>query len=374
MSDSIKPLNVGLIGCGIIARRAYVPFSQESQTAFNIVACCDAREEVAQELAKDFSIPTVYATVEELLADPQIDVILNLTHPAGHAPINLQALEAGKHTYCEKPFALTLEEGQAVLDLAEAKGLKVGCAPDTVLGPGTQTVRKLIEDGAIGKPLSARVQMASAGVEHWHGNSEFYYKVGGGPLLDMGPYYLSFLIQALGPIKSVQGRATCGFDERVIRCEPLKGQIIKVETPTLYTGLIEMQCGVMVQMLFSFDHCYGQQTDNIPEIFGTAGSLRGTDPNCFDQVPQVSTAYAGKEFKDQSIPFEYTQGRGLGLVDLVESIQEGREPRCSGAIAQHVLEVMLAFHESERTRATVEIKSTCEQSEAMPLTGLKSLI
>lgn len=374
MSESIQPLKVGLIGCGIIARNAYLPFSQDQQTAYEIVACCDARQDVAQELAKDLSIPTVYATVEELLADANIDVVLNLTHPAGHAPINLQALEAGKHVYCEKPFALTLEEGQAVLDLAAAKGLKVGCAPDTVLGPGTQTVRKLIEEGAIGRPLSARVQMASPGVEHWHGNPEFYYKVGGGPLLDMGPYYLSFLIQALGPIKSVQGRATCGFDERPIRCEPLEGQIMKVETPTLYTGSIEMQCGVIVQLLFSFDHCYGQHSDNIPEVFGSAGALRCTDPNCFDQVPQLNSAYASHDFKDQAIPFEYTGGRGMGLVDLAESIQEGREPRCSGAIAQHALEAMLAFHESERTGATVEMKSTCQQPEAMPLAGLKSLV
>jgi len=155
-----------------------------------------------------------------------------------------------------------------VLDLAKRKGLQVGCAPDTVLGPGTQTVRQLIEEGAIGRPLSARIQMASPGVEHWHTNPEFYYQAGGGPLLDMGPYYLSFLIQVFGPIKSVQGRATRGFDERVIRCQPLEGQIIKVETATHYVGSLETHSGVIVQVMFSFDHCYGQQSDNIPEVFG----------------------------------------------------------------------------------------------------------
>ncbi|MGJ8638481.1 MAG: Gfo/Idh/MocA family protein [Opitutaceae bacterium] len=370
MSRSLK---VGLVGCGIIARNAYLPFSNDSQTAYEIVACCDSRVEVAEQLAKDFNIPKVYPTVEELLADPSIDVVLNLTHPAGHAPINILGLKAGKHVYCEKPFALTVEEGAEVLKVAKEAGLAVGCAPDTVLGAGTQTIRKLIDDGAIGRPLSARVHMACPGHEHWHANPEFYYKPGGGPLLDMGPYYLSFLVQVFGPIKSVQGRVVRGFDERPIRCEPLKGQMMQVETPTLYTGSIETESGVIVQALFSFDHCYGQQSDNIPEVFGTEGALRGTDPNCFDQVPQLNKEYAGNEFTDQEIPFTYTGGRGLGLVDMVESIGEGRAPRCSGAIAQHVLEVMLAFHESERIGGTVEIESTCEKPLAMPVDGLAGL-
>jgi len=368
-----EPLKVGLVGCGIIARNAYVPFSKDAQTAFEIVACCDVRQEVAAALAKDFEIPQVYSSIEALLGDKEIDVILNLTHPAAHAPINMQALQAGKHVYCEKPFALSVEEGEDVLALANNKDLKVGCAPDTVLGPGTQTIRKMIDDGAIGRPLSVRLQMASPGVEHWHTNPEFYYQVGGGPLLDMGPYYLSLLVQTLGPVRSVQGRATRGFNERPIRCQPLEGKVMQVETPTLYTGSLETVSGVIVQILFSFDHCYGQQSDNIPEFFGTIGAIRGTDPNLFDQVPQLSNTFASSDFVDHIVPFDYKGGRGLGLVDMIEAIREGREPRCSGAVAQHVLEVILAFHESERTGATVEIKSTCKRPLPMAADGLADL-
>ena len=368
-----KAINVGLIGCGVIARNAYLPFSQSAQNAYEVVACSDMREAVAQELAKEFSIPTVYSSTEELLADPEIDLVLNCTHPAGHAPVNMQALRAGKHVYCEKPFALTVAEGQQVLDLANEKGLMVGCAPDTVLGPGTQTIRRMIDDGAIGRPLSARMQMVSPGPETWHSNPEFYYKEGGGPFLDMGPYYLSLLVQTLGPIKSVQGRATRGFDERPVRCQPLEGQMMQVEVPTLYTGSLETQSGVIVQLLFSFDHCYGQQGDNIPEFVGTAGAIRGTDPNCFDQIPQLSTKFGSCEFIDQTVPYTYVGGRGLGLVDMVEAIQEAREPRCSGNIAQHILETMLAFHESEISGKTIEIQSTCRRPLPMPTNGLDGL-
>lgn len=367
-------MRVGLIGCGDIARKAYLPFAKESQNAFEIVACCDARLEVAEALAKDFGISMVHSDVESLLADGAVEAVINLTHPAGHAPINLQALEAGKHVYCEKPFALNLEEGQAVLDAAKANGLKVTCAPDTVLGPGTQTTRKLIEDGVIGRPLSARLQCACPGHEHWHPNPEFYYKQGGGPLLDMGPYYLSFLIQTLGPIKSVQGRVSRGLEEREIRSEPLKGQKIKVEAPTLYVGSLETVSGVIVQMLFSFDHLYGQSSHNLPEIFGTKGALCATDPNCFDKQPTVNAVYAGDAFEAQDVPYEYPAGRGLGLVDLVDAVHQNREPRCGGELAYHALEVMLAFEESERTEKTVYMKSTCEQPPIMPLEGLPGLI
>lgn len=364
-------MKVGLIGCGDIARKAYIPFSQNEQSAYEIVACCDVRGEFARQMAEDFSIPKAYDDVDQLLADDEIDIILNLTHPAGHGPLNLAALQAGKHVHCEKPFAVTLEEGKAVLEEAERRGLKTSCAPDTVLGPGTQTCRKLVADGVIGEVLSAKLQLTGAGHEHWHPNPEFYYKKGGGPLLDMGPYYLSFLVQLLGPVKSVQGRAITSFKERPFRCGEREGETIEVETPTFYVGSLETESGVIVSVQFSFDHPFGFSGSFLPEIYGTQGCLTGTDPNNFDGQPKLNTVWAGSEDPiEQPLAFDYAHGRGLGLVDLVHAVRENREPRCGGQLAYHTLEVMLAFEESERTGSTVEIQSSCDIPPAMPDGGL----
>ncbi len=358
-------MKIGLVGCGDIARKAYLPFAKEKQSVFEIVACCDVREEVAKALATEFGIPNVHGTVEELIADPEVEVILNLTHPAAHAPVNLQALRAGKHAYCEKPFALTLEEGEEVMATAREKNLQVGCAPDTVLGTGIQSCRKLLEDGAIGKPLFAKIHMGGAGHEHWHPNPAFYYQQGGGPMLDMGPYYLSALVQLLGPIQSVEGRAVNGFDSRTIGSEPLKGTVIPVETPTHYVGSMQMACGVIVQVLFSFDLKFGADGCKYPEIYGTEGPLRCTDPNAFDGAPMLNQVYPGGALQPQTPAFSHQGGRGLGLVDMIRAIRENRAPRASGEIAHHILEAMLAFHESEATGKRIELRSTCAQPPMM---------
>jgi len=368
MKDGTR-MKVGLLGCGDIARKAYLPFTQEQQDVYEVVALFDVRRGVAEQLAADFGIAKVHESAGALIADPEVEIVLNLTHPAGHAPLNLAALKAGKHAYCEKPFAITLDEGRAVLDEAAKRGLKVGCAPDTVLGPGTQACRKLIEDGALGRILSARLQFACPGHEHWHPNPAFYYQTGGGPLLDMGPYYLSFLVQTLGPVKSVMGRAVKGFAERPIRCGEQEGKIMPVDAPTRYIGSLETESGVVVEVLFSFDHQFGGTGDRLPAIFGERGALIGTNPNHFDGEPLLNATYAGDEFQPQPVPFNYEAGRGLGLVDMVHAIRENREPRCGGQMAYHLLEVMLAFEESERTRAEVAIQSRCAIPPAMPLAG-----
>ncbi|MGF1450630.1 MAG: Gfo/Idh/MocA family protein [Opitutales bacterium] len=246
------PLKIGVVGCGNIAEKAYLPFAQ-NRSEFKVAACTDVRAEMAQRLAANFDIPRVHASFDDMLADPEIDVVLNLTHPAAHAEVNLRAIEAGKHAYCEKPFALTREDGQAVLDKAREAGLRVGCAPDTVLGPGTQTARAAIAAGMIGEPATARVTWGNPGMESWHPNPEFYYKRGGGPMLDMGPYFVSSIVQMLGPIKSVTGRAKASRPDRLITSEPLKGAIIDVETPTHISGVIETQSGVHVLTLMSYD-------------------------------------------------------------------------------------------------------------------------
>jgi len=366
MTEKVK---VGLVGCGDIARKAYLPFTRDSQDAYEIVACCDTRRPFAEGLAAEFAIPKVYDVPERLLEDPDIELVLNLTHPAGHAPINLAALQAGKHAYCEKPFALSLEEGRAVLAEAEERGLLVGCAPDTVLGPGTQACRKIVEDGSLGRVTSAKLQCTGAGHEHWHPNPAFYYQNGGGPLLDMGPYYLSFLVQTLGPVRRVQGRALQSYAERPIRCGEQEGKMMKVEVPTLYMGSLETASGVPVSMLFSFDHPYGCSGSGMPEIFFESGAMIGTNPNRFDGLPKVNSAYAKADFEEINVGFDYPSGRGLGLVDMVQAIREGRPPRASGEMAYHILEVMLAFEESEKRQTTVEIESSCAVPAPMPKTG-----
>jgi len=363
-------MKVGLIGCGNIAEKAYLPFSRDHQEVYEIVACCDARKPFAERLAGEFGIGRVFDRPEELVADPDIDIVLNLTHPAGHAPLNLAAVKAGKHVHCEKPFALTLDEGKAVLEEAKKQGVLVGCAPDTVLGTGTQACRKIVEDAAYGRVLSAKLQFACPGHEHWHPNPEFYYQVGGGPLLDMGPYYLSFLVQTLGPVKSVQGRALRSFSERPVRNGEHEGKMMTVEAPTLYIGSLETESGVPVSVFFSFDHQYGLSGSNLPEIYFEKAAMTGTDPNQFGGCPKISSEYGKHQFEEQPSSFAYQGGRGLGLVDLVHAVREGRQPRASGELACHILEVMLAFEDSEREQRTIPIASTCAVPPAMPAAGI----
>jgi predicted dehydrogenase len=325
---------------------------------------------MAASLAKDFSLARVYADVDTLLADPDVDLVLNLTHPAAHADINLRALAAGKHAYCEKPFALSLDEGKAVLAKARETGLTVTCAPDTVLGSGTRASRALIAEGAIGQPLYGKIHMGGAGHEHWHPNPAFYYQQGGGPMLDMGPYYLTSLVQMLGPIRSVEGRAVTGFNTRTIHSEPLKGTEIPVDTPTHYVGSLETVSGVIVQVLFSFDLKFGADGIGLPEIYGTEGTLRATHPNNFNGTPMVNTTYPGGELEEREAPETYPQGRGLGVLDQAHAIREARMPRADGSVALHVLDAMLAFHESERLGRRIELTTTCEQPPPMPEAGL----
>lgn len=369
LHESASPFRVGVIGCGDIARKAYFPFARDHARAFIITACCDLQEAVARECAHTFGISKVYATPDALIEDPEIDVVLNLTPPSTHAPLNLQALRAGKHAYSEKPFALSRKEGQQVLEESARRGLQVGCAPDTVLGPGIQSCRSLIDAGAIGEPRYARIQFICAGHEHWHPNPAFFYQKGGGPLLDMGPYYLTTIVHLFGPVKRVMGRAVRISPERTIKSEPLKGTVVRVECPTHYTGSLEMASGVLVQATFSFDYLYGSGDSILPEVYGTEGTLRCSDPNTFEGSPQLSRSYGQGNFQVESPSHRYPAGRGIGLEDMVEAIRNGRKPRCSGDLAYHVLDVMLAFEDSEREQRSIEVASTCPRPPAIGLDG-----
>jgi predicted dehydrogenase len=356
----MQPVTVGLIGCGNISA-AYLraaPLFPE----IRMKSCADLDEGRAGARAAEFGLRAT--SIDRLLADPEIEVVLNLTVPQAHVPVGLDAIAAGKHVHSEKPLAIGTKEARRLLDAAAAAGLRVGCAPDTFLGGAHQTARKLIDDGAIGRPISGTAFMMNHGHEHWHPDPRFYYAPGGGPMLDMGPYYLTNLVNLLGPVQSVLGSATSGFPERTVQSEPRRGETIRVETATHVTGLLTFASGAVVSVTTSFDvwkHRHGNM-----EIYGTEGSLVVPDPNRFGGT--VSLAKRREDWADVALSHGYADGnfRILGLADLAVAIRTGRPHRCSGTLAFHVLEVMEAFQRSSDTGAAVRIESSCERPAPLP--------
>lgn len=361
-----KTMKVGIIGCGNISG-AYLKHCKQFPI-LDVVACADLDVSRAQARADEFGVPKA-CSVDELLRDPDIELVINLTIPAVHGQVSEQALNHGKHVYVEKPLAIAKDEGKHVLRLAQEKGLRIGAAPDTVLGAGLQTCRKLIDDGAIGTPLSAVAFMMGKGHESWHPDPAFYYKVGGGPLFDMGPYYLSALIQLLGPIREVSAVAKTTFTERTITSQPKYGEVIQVETPTHLSGNLTFAGGALATMIMSFDVFGGHRLPHI-EVYGSEGTLCVPDPNRFDGEVLLRS----KGSKDwETIPHSHAysdSGRGLGVAEMAHAIRLRKSHRANGEIAYHVLETMHAFHESAEMRKTVSLTSTCTRPEMMPQNGL----
>ena len=349
---------IGIIGCGNISN-AYFG-TNANFSFFDITACADLNIEAARAKAAQWNIPKA-CSVDELLADPEIEFVINLTIPQAHGPVMLQCLENGKSVYTEKPFTVTRDEAQKIMALAKEKGLRVGSAPDTFLGSGHQTARRLIDDGAIGEPIGASAFMVGRGHEHWHPNPEFYYKVGGGPMFDMGPYYLTDLVQLLGPVKSVTGYAKKSFEKRTITSQPLNGKEIDVEIPTHIAGTFQFGNGAIGTLTMSFD----VWSHNLPclEIYGTKGSIYIPDPNGFGGKVVLKRGW--NEPEEFNIEGEGEQkleyGRGVGMADMVQAIQEGRQHRCNDELAYHVLDLMHAFHDASDQSAVIQIESTCER-------------
>jgi predicted dehydrogenase len=355
-------IKAGIIGCGNISSiyLKNVPKFEHLE----LVACADIDIERAKAKAAEYSLPHAYS-VEELLADPQIQIVINLTIPAAHAEVCLKALEAGKHVYVEKPLAVTREEGQHILELAERKGLLVGSAPDTFLGGGIQTCRRLIEDGVIGTPVAATAFMMSKGHEGWHPAPEFYYEIGGGPMFDMGPYYLTALISLLGPISRVTGSARISFPERTITSQPKAGEVIQVKTPTHLAGVLDFDCGAVVTLVTSFDIMAGTQLPNI-EIYGSMGTLRVPDPNTFGGPVKLRRA-GSQEWEDIELTNGYSDNsRGIGVADMAHSILTGVPHRASGELAYHVLEAMHGFHDASEQGTHYAMKSSCSIPAPLP--------
>lgn len=332
----MPPVGVGVIGCGNIS--AIYLKVMPTFDHLRVVGCADMVYARAQQQAATFGIQAM--TVEALLADPAIDIVVNLTIPAAHATIARAALEAGKSVYNEKPLALTFEEGRALVSLAEARGLLIGGAPDTFLGAGLQTCRRLIDDGSIGEPIAASAFMLSHGPEAWHPDPAFFYAPGGGPLFDMGPYYLTALVSLMGAVRSVTAMARATFATRTVGSEPHAGERISVTTPTHIAASLAFASGAIATLVTSFD----VWSHSLPclEIFGTEGSLRGPDPNTFGGP--VAVRRAGEtEWHDQPLVTGYDQNsRGLGVADMAHALRQGGTPRVAG-LPLHVLEVMAAI-------------------------------
>lgn len=356
---------IGMIGCGGISG-AYFKGVDAFDNA-EIGVCADLDLDAAKAKVAEFKPGTPVVTVDELLADPEVFLVLNLTTPQSHVDLNLRALEAGKHAYCEKPFGLDRDGARKVLSLAKEKGLRVGCAPDTFLGEGIQNARKILDDGTIGRPLSGVAFCMGHGHESWHKQPAFYYLKGGGPLLDMGPYYITALVNLLGPVKRVTAVAARGFDERIAA----SGERLNVEVNTQCSGVLEFVNGAVVTLVMSFDvwinHC------PMIELYGETGSMTVPNPNAFTGAVEVCEAGpmgGGKrqlDWSESTKSYAHEVGRGIGPCEMIDAIAADRPHRCSGDLAAHVLDVMLAYDESSESGRHVELESRCERPAALPL-------
>ena len=353
---------VGIVGCGNISG-IYMKNGNRFQ-ALEVVACADLVREKAEARAVEYGIPRV-CTTEELLADPDIQIVINLTTPPEHAELALAAIEAGKSVHGEKPLAVTREDGLRVLQAAEEKGVRVGCAPDTFLGGGGQTCRKLIDDGAIGEPVAATAFFTSHGPESWHPNPDFYFKAGGGPMFDMGPYYLTALVNLIGPVRRVTGAARMTFPQRTATSEALYGHVIDVEVPTHVVGIMEFENGAVGTILTSFD----VWAANLPriEIYGTDGALSVPDPNTFGGPVRLWRS-KDKGWEDVELTHGHADNsRAIGVADMACALRSGRPHRASGRMAYHVLDVMHAFHDAAEAGAYVDLESTSDRPAPLPV-------
>jgi len=355
----VKPVRIGFVGCGNI-----LPAYLQGCAAYpflEVAGCADLDVERARATAQKHGLP-FGGSVEELLAIGDIEMVVNLTIPQAHAAVNREILTSGKHAYCEKPFATDLAEASEIIGLAREHNLRVGGAPDTFLGAGIQTARVFIDAGKLGTPVAASGFMLCPGHESWHPSPEFYYHQGGGPMLDMGPYYLTALVNLLGPVAAVGGMARRTFDERTITSEPQSGKVIPVEVLTHYASTLQFTSGPLATLTMSFD----VPRVDLPHlvIHGTAGNLFVGDPNGFDSP----CAFAPRGTTEPiEIPFTHQKGRlrGTGVADLAVAIRRDGPHRAAAELARHVLEIMVATERAAEQSQVVAIGSTCERPAAM---------
>ena len=379
-----RPLGVGIIGAGVISgiyMRNMPLFS-----GLRLEGCADVRPEAARAQAEAYD--TRAMGVDELLASPEVDLVLNLTVPNAHFSVSHAALTAGKHVFSEKPLCATLEDGRRLVAEAESRNLRLGCAPDTFLGAGGRLARQMVDDGTVGRIIAGSAFLMSRGMESWHPDPEWFFKPGGGPVLDMGPYYLSALVNLLGPVARVQALTATGYKERVITAKgPRTGDRITVETPTTVFALLQFAAGAAVTFAMSWD-VHRNTHPNI-ELYGTEGSLRVPDPNFFGGAVEhtraggdwqgaqtAEMAFGRPNWRSPNWPPErpdQANYRCLGMADLASAVAHGTPHRSSGRLALHVLEAMYAILRAGESGETVEVGTPVERPPALTDEDAKAL-
>ena len=372
-------LGIGIIGCGNIST-AYLKLAPLFK-GLEVRAVADINMDAAKARAAEFNVKA--QSVDDLLANPALDIVINLTIPDAHYPITKRILEAGKHAYSEKPLVLTLEQGTTLRDLAKAKGLSVGCAPDTFLGGAHQQARAILDEGTIGEITTGNAAIQAHGPESWHPSPEFFYQPGAGPVMDMGPYYIATLINLLGPVKRVGALTSSAEPERTIGSGPRQGQKIKVNTPSNIQALLEFHSGATVSFSASWDVWHHKR--NHFELYGTKGTLYVPDPNFFGGTVEV--ALAGGEAQVQS-PWDHPFGkinqnhngrdlanyRTAGLADMAQAHMEGRDHRCSLERTLHGVDVMTSILKSGETGQFVTLTTTCTRPAALGIAEARALL
>ena len=352
------PVGIGIIGAGVISETYLENLSAFPDT--RVLAIGDVRPDAARAKAAEHGV-AASGDVNAVLDHPDVEIVVNLTIPAAHAEVAERALAAGKHVWNEKPLALDRMSGQTVLDRAAAAGLRVGCAPDTFLGAGLQTARRLIEEGAIGQPLTALALLQSRGPDAWHPNPEFLFQAGGGPLLDLGPYYLTALIQILGPVQAVAAIASTARQRRTIGSGPRAGEEFDVTVPSHVGALVQFVRGPSAQLIFSFDSALPR---TVLELAGRDATMILPDPNNFDGDVRVHRPGAKvSEIVAVTTPLST---RGTGVLDMARAIREDRPHRADGALAFHVLDVMLSIGEAAYAGAFVSVASRPSETSLLP--------
>lgn len=376
----MKTLGVGIIGCGNIsaAYMTMVPMFN----GIEIRACADINHDAAKARAEEFDIRA--ESIDDLLKADDIDIIVNLTIPAAHVEVSSAILNAGKHVYSEKPFVLSTEEGNVLKKLADEKGLRIGSAPDTFLGSTHQRARHLVDSGKIGRITSGTAVVQSHGMEHWHPNPDFFFQPGAGPVLDLGPYYISNLIQLISPVKRVTAMTSSPSKTRTISCGPRDGEKIPVETPTTIHALLEFENGAIINMISSWD-VWAQGHSNM-ELYGEKGTLFVPDPNFFGgelrlteetqevALPDWEHPFEKENFFDKQADKYQANYRGAGLADMALAISEGRPQRCSLEFAHHVVDVMTSILKSGETGQAVDLSTTCERPAALDAKSAQALL
>ena len=372
-------LGVGIIGCGNISS-AYLKIAPSFRN-LEVRAVADMNMDNARLRASEFNVRA--ETVDEILADPEVDVIVNLTVPAAHYDVSRRILEAGKHAYSEKPLVLSLEEGERLQELAASRNLRVGSAPDTFLGGSHQQARAAIDEGRVGRILGGTAHVMGHGMEKWHPNPDFFFAPGGGPVLDMGPYYITNLVQLIGPVKSVTAMAKAGLPTRTIQNGPRNGEVLQVTTPTDIHAILEFVNGATVTLGASWDVWKNRHANM--ELYGEEASLFVPDPNFFGGTVEVGgegdiEALPASEHPFGQPNFTTNDGRnlanyrGAGLADMAQAVEQGRKHRCDIDLAVHVVDVMTGILRSGEERRFVDMTTTCERPAALSAEEARALL